>query len=616
MTGPSPLVSYRAPPDGILAQLLSEIDTAQPFVVGRQPLSVAVVHRVAHSGTSGPFAPRPVELTDDPAAIEAIEHSIGRLHKWLEENHVVYGVNTGYGGTGVFNKHLDAEHIADLQEVLIDGLLAGAHQDCLPSAVVRASMLVRVVSNFAGVSGLRLEVMQRIVRLLNEDVVPVVPLKGSLSASGDLVPLAYMVAALLPQHDPLVEVVAKGRRMPARKALDELGMEPLRLAPKEALAMVNGTSVGAAAGCSVAVQSLNAYFLAIALTAFANVAVRGTLQSYHPFIAEVKPHAGQIYSSRLIFNLLHSVSDDLVPKDDLVGFAPSVEHRLWQLTYPFRCATQHLAPEYDTILGAFHDLEIEINSVSDNPLILADGRRDFVISGGNFLGSTIARDMDKLKVSLHSIARLVHAQFKYLVKGVERTMVQTEGETIRERFLATHIIPLSAHPSDNMGFQGVEIYMDALLSEMNQKVGPHSSTYLSAEKDNQAIVAMALAAARTAADISSDLNYCLAAHLLATCQAFDLTTLDADTVRSQEASRVNVVIDNPRAGELGLLKPLYDYVRRECQIPVLTTATRMHTFLAPLVERIANLDLLAHLNENAIVPALAASNYDEHSSKG
>ncbi len=606
------LVSYRRSPDELLAELIATLRTDETFQLGQQPLTPGMVFRTAHAGADAWYEPPNLALDEAAPSLATNQAGIEKLQSWLQEKRVVYGVNTGFGGTGVFNKGLDDEGLCRQQEVLIDGLLVHAGGPTLPTSTVRGAMIVRVVSNLLGVSALREEVMRLLLRLLQEDVVPVVPMKGSLTASGDLVALAYIAAMMQGDHDDRVQVDWQGRRMSARQALNELGLQPIRLQPKEGLALVNGTSVAAGAGCQAVVQGLNAYYLSMVLTALANCAVRGTLQSYHPFTAEVKPHAGQVYAGRLIFNLLHSVSDQLLRKDDIRGFAPAHDFRLWQLTYPFRCATQHLAPEYDVLLGTFHDLGIEINSASDNPLILNDEHRQFIVSGGNFLGSTIARDMDKLKVSLHSIARLVHAQFKYLIRGVEHMVSATEHETIRERFIATHVIPLSAHPADNMGFQGVEIYMDALLSEMNQKVGPHSSTYLPAEMENQAIVSMGLAAARGAQDIAEDTNYCLAAHLLATCQAFDLTTLPGEVVRQHESKRINAVIENPRADELGHLKAAYDFVRTECGIPTVFTSTRMHTYLDPLVSRIERLDLLSYLFEHAIQPALADDAYERH----
>jgi len=605
-------VEYCVALDALLGEVVETTTSTDPLLLGRRPLRVADVFRIAHNGNAGCVASAEVSIDEQSPPWRRAQDAVERLNEWLGEHRVIYGVNTGYGGTGVFNKSLDAAGLEQIQQVLINGLLASAKQDHLPREMVRGTMLVRLASNMAGVSGLRPDVMRRIVRLLNEDVIPVVPLKGSLTASGDLVPLAYLAAVLEPGEDELVEVFWRGERMPAAQALRELGLEPIRLAPKEALALVNGTSVAAAAGCLVAVRALNAYYLTNVLAAFAHTIVRGSLQCFHPFIAEVKPHAGQRYAARMIFNLLHGVSEELLPRNDLTDFAPAHEHRLWQLTYPFRCASQHIAPEYDVLLGTFHDLGIEINSASDNPLILNGRDHQLAVSGGNFLGATVGRDMDKMKVSLHSMARLVHAQFKYLVRGVDSIVARTETQSIQERLLATHLIPLSAHPSDSMGFQGVEIYMDALLSEMNVKVAPHSSTYLSAEKENQAIVAMGLAAARVADDICGDLNYCLAAHLLALCQAFDLTTLDTETIRKQESAGENVVPDNPHVEKLGALRGVYEFVRRHCGVPAMFTSTRLHTHLKPLVHSIETLELLRAIHQDTILYAIHDGAYDQY----
>jgi len=610
--GLEPILTYNTTPERLAAAVLGELRSGDSLVVGGGPVSVGQMFRVAHAGTGGFYPAKSVELTRQSERADAIERSRTKLREWLAKGHVIYGVNTGYGGTGIHNKALVGEGLDRLQDVLINGLMASAKQDFLPTEFVRGAMLQRVISNAAGASGMRREVMERLLLLLNEDVVPIAPLKGSLTASGDLVPLAYIAAVLQAEDDPRVEVFFRGERMTASSATKRLGLEPIRLQPKEGLALVNGTSVAAAAGCLVGVQTLNIYLLTTVLTALAIATVRGTAQPYHPFVSEVKPHVGQSYAAQLIFNLLWSVSDRLVSKDDIRGFSKAGEHRLAQLTYPFRCASQHLAPEFDAVLSVFHSLTTEINSVSDNPLILVDGERELAVSSGNFLGSTVAREMDRLKVSIHSLVRLAHAQFKYLVRGIEHPVAKFERETIQERFIATHVIPLISHPSDNMGFQGVEIYLDALVSEMNQKVGPHSSTYLSAEKDNQAIVSMGLAAARTAYDLAADAHYCLAAHLLALCQAFDLTTLDPDVIRTHESRRENGLVENARAEELGALRPLYDFVRCECRVPTFFTSTRLHTYLEPLAHRIANLDLLAALLGPTIRVGVSGDAYDLH----
>lgn len=600
-------MEYRTTPHALLERVIGDLAAREPLVLGDRPVRLGEIVQVALNPGE-----RRIVLTDKPEVLAKVDRAVKRLRVWLEEERVVYGVNTGYGATGIYSRSLTADSLSRQQQTLINGLMVGGAQEALPEPVARGAMLLRVVSCVQGVSGLRVEVMKTLLKLLNEGVTPIVPLKGSLTASGDLVPLAYIAAAIVGVPDPYVQVSWKGQRRAAHEVLAELGIEPVKLEPKEGLALVNATSVAASNAAIASVTGLNAYLLEILTAALGVCVVGGSMAPFHPFVTEVKPHAGQDYANRLIFNLLSTVSDSLLPKRDLDGYTRADDAHLCQLTYPFRCIGQHLAPEFDAILGILNDLSIEINGVSDNPLICASNGHDFAISSGNFLGATIARDMDRLKISLHSIARLAHAQFKFLVRGVERQVGRDGNRAIVEPFIAVHLIPTCTHPAEDMGFQGVEVFMDALLSEMNAKVAPHSTVYLSAERENQAIVAMGLAAARAASDIGRDLAYCLAGQLMALCQVFDLTTLDPELIQKQQQKKENARVDNPRAAELGLLRPLYDFIRVDCGVPTFFTSTRMHTYLSPVIERIENFSAMRRLLEPCLLAAWSLPAYSDH----
>jgi phenylalanine ammonia-lyase len=276
------------------------------------------------------------------------------------------------------------EQAAELQNNLIWYHKAGTGKK-LPLADVRAAMLLRVNSHIYGASGIRLEILKRIVTFLNAGVTPHVYEFGSIGASGDLVPLSYITGALV-GLDSRYTVDFDGETVDAPTALARLGLEPMELLPKEGLAMMNGTSVmtGIAANCIHNTKVL--LNLSMGVHALAIQGLYGANQSFHPFVHDHKPHFGQIWAAEQMLSLLEGselIRNELDGSHDYRGSQP-IQDR-----YSLRCLAQYLGPIVDGIEQISGQVEVEMNSVTDNPLIDVENQASY--HGGNFLDSILAQ---------------------------------------------------------------------------------------------------------------------------------------------------------------------------------------------------------------------------------
>ena len=349
---------------------------------------------------------RPARLTEDREVVDRVDASASFIRWGVKTGEPIYGVNTGFGGMA--NVTVGEEKLAALQNNLIRFLQAGAG-GYLSRQDVRAAILVRANSHVKGVSGIRRELIERMLLFLNRGATPVVREMGSIGASGDLVPLATITGALI-GADPSFQVDFQGERLDSLTALERLGLSPEPLGPKEGLAMVNGTSVmtGIAANCLYEARQLAA--LALACHALYIQALRATNQSFHPFIQAVKPHPGQIWTGERMLELLDGsrfIRNELDGHHDTQGDQP-VQDR-----YSLRCLPQYLGPVIDGIFQAVRTVEVELNSASDNPLI--DGKNAVSYHTGNFLGQYIGVWMDHLRYYLGLLAKHLDTQIALLV---------------------------------------------------------------------------------------------------------------------------------------------------------------------------------------------------------
>ena len=398
---------------------------------------------------------------------------------------------------------IDQSDAAELQENLLWFLSAGCGPR-LPRSAVRAAMLLRVNSHLRGLSGVRWELINRLVLFLNEGVTPHVTEYGSIGASGDLVPMAKIAGAIC-GLDASFTVDYKGGKLEASTALSRLGLKRLPLLPKEGLAMVNGTPVmtGIAALCVHDVRAL----LALSLGAHALMiqALGGATEPFRPFVHAHKPHPGQIWAAAAMSDLLRGSRLTDMGKKDESGSGHAVQDR-----YSIRCLPQYFGPIIEGITHIGRQVEIEINSVTDNPLI--DAPAGLSYHCGNFLGEHIGVAMDHLRYYIGLIAKHLDIQIALLVtpsfsNGLAPSLV---GNTSR---------------AVNMGLKGLQLTGNSvmpLLTFFGNSLADRYPTH--AEQFNQNLNSQGFGSANLARQSIELMQNYLAVALMFGVQAADLRT--------------------------------------------------------------------------------------------
>lgn len=392
----------------------------------------------------------------------------------------------------------------DVEYLLQNGLPVDQLNNCMPAAWTRASILVRVNSLASACSGVRETLITTMTDLLKHDILPRIPLRGSISASGDLMPLSYIAGTLLGKPTLTVSAKAKDTHdryiTTADVALSKASITPIKLGPKEGLAIVNGTAVSTAVGALAIHDAHGLAVLSQILTAMSVEGLSGTSESFDPFFAKVRPHPGQMDASRNIYSFLFG--SQLVQNPD-----GSEEGSLRQDRYSIRTASQWLGPVLEDLLLAHQQISIECNSVTDNPLV--DGSR--MLHGGNFQARAITSAMEKTRLGLQTIGRMLFTQCTELFNPMTN------------RGLPPNLV--ADEPSASWFMKSVDVMIAALQSELGFLANPVGTHVQTAEMGNQALNSLALISARychTALDVLSQLA---AAHLFAACQAVDLRAM-------------------------------------------------------------------------------------------
>jgi phenylalanine ammonia-lyase len=471
-------------------------DSDATVVVGNGRLTTEEVVSVACHDTQ-------VRLTDRNDILQGVQASCDYIQDAVELGKPIYGVTTGFGGMA--NIAICREQAALLQNNLLWFLKSGSGKR-LPNSEVRAAMLLRAASHMHGASGIRLELIQRIVTFLNAGVTPHVYEFGSIGASGDLVPLSYITGALI-GLDSSYTVDFKGEEIDAPTALQRLGLLPLQLLPKEGLAMTNGTSVmtGIAALCIHDSQVLLA--LSMGVHALDIQGLNGTNQSFHPFIHKSKPHPGQKWAA---FHILKLLAGSRLVRDELDG---SHDHRSGQLIqdrYSLRCLPQYMGPIVDGLAQIKKQIEIEINSITDNPLI--DVENGVSYHGGNFLGQYVGMGMDQLRYYMGMLAKHLDVQIALLVSPEFNNGLPPSLVGNRE-------------PGINMGLKGLQIAGNSLmplLSFYGHSIADRFPTH--AEQFNQNINSQGFNSATLARRAIEIFQQYMACALMFGVQAVDLRT--------------------------------------------------------------------------------------------
>jgi phenylalanine ammonia-lyase len=457
------------------------------------------------------------------AARDAIEESNTLKRELIARETPIYGVTTGFGDSA--HRQISSRKAAQLQQNMLRFLGCGTGP-VSSAEVTRVTMLLRANCLAKGNSGVRVELVQRLLALLNADVLPIIPQRGSCGASGDLVPLSYVGRALVGE----TEVMADGRRCGAAEALQALGLPTLELEAKEGLALTNGTSFMTAYACLAVAAARELADLTDLLTAIASEALLGNRGHFNDFLFErTKPHRGMITSAG---NIREILSDSRLALDSEEQFATALHGRQFlelerqvQDKYSIRCAPHVNGVLRDVLAWVAEWVEIEMNSSDDNPLFDTTGGR--VQSGGNFYGGHMGQAMDSLKVALANVCDLLDRQLELLVD---------------EKFnagLTPNLIPRFA-PTDpqaglHHGFKGMQLCSSAMTAEAMKLSNPATIHSRSTECHNQDKVSMGTIAARDAASIVELAQNIAAIHLLASCQALELRGVEDASPRARAA---------------------------------------------------------------------------------
>ena len=461
---------------------MAPLDDSAPLAFGDAPLRIEDVVAIARRR-------RATTLSAAPAFRARIARGAAFLDRLLGEDGVVYGVTTGYGDSCTVAVPPDL--LAELPHHLF------AYHGCglgrfLDAEETRAVLAARLASLTLGMSGVSVELLEGLAALLREDILPLIPAEGSVGASGDLTPLSYVAAALCGER----EVLHHGVRRPAAEALAAAGLTPLRLRPKEGLAIMNGTAVMTALACLAFDRADYLCRLATRLTAYNVVACAGNAHHFDETLFAAKPHPGQMrVAARL--------------RDDLHQERPQRNDKRLQDRYSLRCAPHVIGVLEDALPFLRQWIETELNSANDNPLVDPDQER--ILHGGHFYGGHIAFAMDAMKNAVANLADLLDRQLALLVDA---------------RF--NHGLPANLSAASgpraaiNHGLKALQISVSAWTAEALKQTMPASVFSRSTECHNQDKVSMGTIAARDCLRVIELTEQVVAAMLIAARQGMAL----------------------------------------------------------------------------------------------
>ena len=422
---------------------------------------------------------------------------VGRVRQVIDDivadHQLVYGVNTGFGKLA--DIPIAPEHVSELQRRLVLSHAAGVGPP-MPVAVVRGMMLLKIHALAQGFSGCRWEVIALLTAMLNRDIVPVVPSKGSVGASGDLAPLAHMALALLGEGTVWHRTRTNTwKTVSARTALHRAGLYPLCLQAKEGLAILNGTQAMTAYLVWALVRVQILVTTADILGAISLEALLGTLTAFDARIQQVRRHPGQQTVATNIRRLLAA--------SPIVASHRHSNHKI-QDAYSLRCIPQVHGAIRDAIAHVATTVEREMNAVTDNPLVFPDEHA--VLSGGNFHGEPIAMAADYLAIALAELASLAERRIAHLLDPTSSDLAA---------FLTTE-------SGLNSGFMIAQVTAAALTSENKVLAHPASVDSIPTSANKEDHVSMGMHAARKAVEVLDNLEHVLAIELLCGVQALDL----------------------------------------------------------------------------------------------
>jgi len=429
-------------------------------------------------------APCEVKLGDKARVRVAAAQS--KVDAVIAHGDQVYGVNTGFGQLA--QVRISEDELVHLQGNLIRSHAVGVGE-VLPDDIVRLLMTMKVIALAQGYSGVRPQLIDAICDLINNGIYPCIPSKGSVGASGDLAPLAHMSCVILGIGDARVD----GKTIPAGKALAKAGLQPLVLAPKEGLALLNGTQVSTALALAAAFRTEHVLAAAVTAGAMSADAIKGSDTPFDERIHEVRGHAGQIAVAALLRQLM----------DGSDIRASHVDCERVQDPYSIRCQPQVVGACLDVLTHVCAVLQTEANAVTDNPLVFAE--TGSILSGGNFHAEPVALAADYLALAIAEIGALSERRIALLIdshmSGLPAFLVKDSGL--------------------NSGFMMAQVTAAALASENKALAHPASVDSIPTSANQEDHVSMATFAARRLSEMLDNVANIVAIELLAAAQGIE-----------------------------------------------------------------------------------------------
>lgn len=473
-----------------------------------------------------------IEISKDKGFLDYINHTHDFLMNEIKDGKPIYGITTGYGASG--KNYVSYEDSKTLQKNLFrfHGCGIGVN---LSHKVCRYAVIMRTVSLSKARSGVSVELLKRLEMLIQEDIIPVIPSQGSVGASGDLTPLSYIAAVIAGER----EVYYKGEIKDVMEVYNLLNITPYEFKPKEALAIMNGTTVMSAIALAaieefeIILDSMESYVAGMFEV------LLGDDTPVEDFVHESKPFSGQIATAKNIKRKIQGSKLTHGRDDRYDKFFADNELNI-QDTYSMRCAPQVLGVVRDNLIISKNWVETEINSVNDNPLI--DGENRKIYTSGNFYGGYVAHAMDTLKICAANLADLLDKEFALLV---DHKFNRGLGENLK----------LSHEPFYH-GFKAMQISLSSLSADVIKNTTAASIHSRPTESLNQDKVSMGTTAANDFAKMIPDLYNMLSIAFIGMAQAVDIRGND------QVSPHLKNIYDEIRI----IIKPLYEDRRMDFDI--------------------------------------------------
>ncbi len=435
-----------------------------------------------------------IELTSE--AKEKIEFSRSIVNEVIKKEKPVYGISTGFGEfSKIFIKTEKEREEMQHNLILSHSVSVG---DYFPKDVVRGIMALRVNSLAKGYSGIRLSTVEKLIELLNKGVTPAVPSKGSVGASGDLAPLSHMASLIFGEGLAMGD---NGEIITAKEALEKANITPHALSSKEGLALINGTQAMTSVGALACVDTLNVFKLADISATLSLEALNGLVDAFDERIGLVRPHKGQIATAKNVNKIVAG------------GTVASQEKPRVQDAYSLRCVQQIHGASKETLRRAIETITIEMNSVTDNPIVMPD--TGDIISGGNFHGQPVALVMDYLKLAISEIGNVAERRINRLV----------------DPHLSNGLPAfLTDHPGVHSGLMIAQYTAAALASENKVLVHPASADSIPTSANQEDHVSMGTIGSRQATEILDNVKHILSIELMSAAQGCDVRIREGATL--------------------------------------------------------------------------------------